>query len=81
MSELNTALAAAGAPPSASFNTTPPVLFAALHNRNNGSIVGFVFDANAEPTLPPVVKGAAATMRPGAVPFVATLVAVAVLFV
>ena len=76
LADLNTALNASGAPEGTSFNTTPPQLFAILHDTKNGTIFGFVFDANAEPTLPPVVKGAAASMRPCGAAFMLALVAV-----
>jgi hypothetical protein len=50
---LRAGLTSIGAPPDIvekPFNATPPVLFLKLDDTRNGSIVGFVFDANAEPT-------------------------------
>lgn len=47
------------------FNVSPPVMFLKLDTRNNGSLVGFVFDANAEPTERPILKGEAPSAAVG----------------
>lgn len=50
---LKAGLTSVGAPPDVvekSLNVTPPVIFLKLDDSRNGSVVGFVFDANAEPT-------------------------------
>jgi hypothetical protein len=67
-----------GAIPSITFNTTPPVLFATLYDKNNDSLVGFVFNANSAPTLPPVIKGAAIAASAG-LPTLLALLAVSLL--
>ena len=81
---LKNGLIAAGAPQDVidkNFNVTPPVLFLKLDVKGNGSLVGFVFDANAEPTERPIVKGAAVGYSGmGAVTALALLLSLVVLF-
>lgn len=63
--EVQQGLRAIGAPQDVIdqyFNVTPPVLFVSMTDKKNGTILGFVFNANAPATQQPIVKSAATTM-------------------
>ena len=56
---LQEALQLAGAPAAIiekTFNYSPPSLFVNLYDKRNGTITGFIFDANAAATAQPIIK-------------------------